>query len=261
MLPNVAFPLLCTEKLGIVKFSFWTGNMFLVIRQFFYLTLMILALSGCSPNKALVQNDATSEPQQIPPIEISEYILGFGDEVEISIFRHDEMTRKVRILPDGNIQYPLVGEVHAQGLNAKELRDKLREGLLKYYVDPQVSVIVTSIGSQKVFVLGEVNHPGVFQLDRPKNVVEAISEAEGFTKDAKLRYVLLIRGGPSNPNPSYKVLDIEKVIRERDMSQNAALQQGDIIYVPATEFANVERFFIRLWNIIPARLALIGVKF
>ncbi|NWF51626.1 MAG: polysaccharide biosynthesis/export family protein [Nitrospirae bacterium] len=166
------------------------------------------------------------------------------------------MSKKVRILPDGKIHYPLVGDIKAEGLSVNQLRDKLREGLLKYYVEPQVSVIVTTISSQKVFVLGEVNKPGAFLLDRPKTIVEAISEAEGFTQDAKIKNVLLIRGGASNPNPNYTVLNLEKTLKERDMSKNVLLRHGDIIYVPVSEIANVERFFDRLWTIIPVRLAL-----
>jgi polysaccharide export outer membrane protein len=219
--------------------------------------LGMLVLFGCASDKELQRNTGT-EPQQIPPMTISEYMLGFGDELEISIFRHDEMTKKVRILPDGKIQYPLVGEIYAEGLSVNQLRDKLREGLLKYYVDPQVSINVSSIGSQKFFVLGEVKHPGVFQLDRPKTLVEAISEAEGFTLDAKQSFVLLIRGSPSSPKPSYQVLDMEKVFKQMDMTQNVALQQGDIIYVPASKYADVERFFDRLWTIIPARLGFVA---
>jgi polysaccharide export outer membrane protein len=253
--------LLCNIKSGIVKLGFGLEIMILIIRYLFYLSLMVLSLCGCSPNKALVQNNTPSEPQEIPPIEISEYILGFGDELEISMFRHDDMTKTVRILPDGKIYYPLVGEIKAEGLSAKQLRDKLREGLLKYYVDPQVSLIVTSIGSQKVFVLGEVNKPGVFDLGRPKTVIEAIAEAEGFTHDAKLRNVLLIRGGPSDPNPNYRVLDLEKTLKERDMTQDVSLRKGDIIYVPATEIANVARFFDYIWTIIPARLGIFGYRF
>jgi polysaccharide export outer membrane protein len=234
------------------------NKMFLYMRYFLcFMPVLIFISFGCSSKEALLRNEAQVEPQQIPPIEISEYILGFGDEFEISIFRHDDMTKKVRILPDGKIHYPLVGEIKAEGLSANQLRDKLREGLLKYYVDPQVSVIVTSIGSQKIFVLGEVNKPGIFQLDRPKTVIEAISEAEDFTHDAKVRNVLLIRGGPSNPNPSYIVLDMEKTLKERDMTQNVSLRQGDIIYVPATEIADVARFFDRIWTIIPARIGLL----
>jgi polysaccharide export outer membrane protein len=229
-----------------------------VIKYLIFPLSMFLLLFACSSNKELIKSDATIEPQQIPPIEVSEYILGYGDELDISVYRHDEITRKVRILPDGKIQYPLVGEIIAQGLSVNQLRDKLREGLLKYFVDPQISVAVTSIGSQKFFVLGEVKKPGVFHLDRPKTIVEAISEAEGFTLDAKPSYVLLIRGGPSNPKPNYQVVDMEKVFKEIDMTQNLALRQGDIIYVPASEYANVTRFFDRLWTIIPARLGFVA---
>ena len=118
-------------------------------------------------------------------------------------------------------------------------------------------MIVTSTGSQKILVLGEVNHPGVYQLEGPKSVVEAVSEAGGFTLDGKPSHLLLIRGGLSNPNPSYKVLDIEKALNQVDMTQNIALQKGDIIYVPATEYANAERFFERLWTIIPLRLGVV----
>ncbi|MGQ9570969.1 MAG: polysaccharide biosynthesis/export family protein [Thermodesulfovibrionales bacterium] len=230
--------------------------MYFFKRYFLLSTIIFLALFGCSTNKALFKNEAQTEQQQIPTIEISEYILGFGDELEISVFRHDELSKKVKILPDGKIYYPLVGEIKAEGLSVSQLRVKLKEGLLKYYVEPQVSVIVTSISSQKVFVLGEVNKPGAFLLDRPKTVIEAISEAEGFTEDAKIKNVLLIRGGPSNPNPDYTVLNLSKTLKERDMSQNVLLRHGDIIYVPVSEIADVERFFDRLWTIIPVRLAL-----
>ena len=231
------------------------GKISTAIKYLLFPLFMFLLLFACSSNKELIKNNATTvEPQQIPPIEVSEYILGFGDELDISVFKHDEMSRKVRILPDGKIHYPLVGEINAQGLSVNHLRDKLREGLLKYFVDPQVSVAVTSVGSQKYFILGEVKRPGVYQLDKPKTVVEGISEAEGFTLDAKSSYVLLIRGGPTNPKPTYQVLDIDKVFKNIDMTQNLALQQGDIIYVPATAYADVTRFFDSLWTIIPARV-------
>ena len=232
--------------------------MFYVLRYFScFISIFILALLGCSPKTALVKNETQLEPEHIPPVEISEYILGYGDELEVSLFRHDEMTRKVKILQDGKIHYLLVGEIRTQGLSINQLRDKLREGLTKYFIDPQVSVIVTSTGSQKILVLGEVNRPGVYQLEGPKSVVEAVSEAGGFTLDGKPSHLLLIRGGLSNPNPSYKVLDIEKALNQVDMTQNIALQKGDIIYVPATEYADAERFFKRLWTIIPLRFGFV----
>jgi polysaccharide export outer membrane protein len=251
---TLALILALNIKMRYSKLYFMQGKISSVIKYMLPFLFIFLLLFACSSNKELIQSNTGTEPQQIPPIKISEYVLGFGDELEISVYRQDEMTRKLKILPDGKIHYPLVGEIEAQGISVTRLRDKIREGLLKYYVDPQVSVSVTTVGSQKYFVLGEVKRPGVFQLDRPKTVIEAISDAEGFTLDAKQSFVLLIRGGPSNPKPTYQVLDIEKIFKSVDMTQNLALQQGDIIYVPASEYANVERFFDRLWTIIPARV-------
>jgi polysaccharide export outer membrane protein len=251
----------CNEEISYINFSVleaYNYKMFYVLRYFScFISIFILALLGCSPKTALVKNETQLEPEHIPPVEISEYILGYGDELEVSLFRHDEMTRKVKILQDGKIHYLLVGEIRTQGLSINQLRDKLREGLTKYFIDPQVSVIVTSTGSQKILVLGEVNRPGVYQLEGPKSVVEAVSEAGGFTLDGKPSHLLLIRGGLSNPNPSYKVLDIEKALNQVDMTQNIALQKGDIIYVPATEYADAERFFKRLWTIIPLRFGFV----
>ena len=215
--------------------------------------LLALVLASCSSSKPFTKEQLESSPtiEEIPPIEISEYILGFGDELEISMFRHEEMNRKIKILPDGKMQYPLVGNIRAEGLSVNQLKELLREGLLKYFVDPQIDINVTSTGSQKIFVLGEVNNPGIYQLEGPKTVIEAVSEAGGFTLDAKEKNVMLIRGAPSNPQPT--ILDIEAALKRTDMTQNVALQKWDIVYVPATTIANVQRFFDRLWAIIPAR--------
>jgi len=218
--------------------------------------LLALVLASCSSPKPFTKEQLESSPtiEEIPPIEISEYILGFGDELEISMFRHEEMNRNIKILPDGKIQYPLVGNIRVEGLTVNQLKELLRERLLKYFVDPQIDINVTSTGSQKILVLGEENRPGVYQLEGPKTVIEAVSEAGGFTLDAKEKNVMLIRGVPSNPQPT--ILDIEAALKKRDMAQNVALQKWDIVYVPATTIANVERFFDRVWTIIPFRAAL-----
>lgn len=210
-------------------------------------------LTSCLSSKPVTEKESEPSPpvEEIPSAEIAEYILGFGDGLEISMFRHPEMNRKTKILPDGKIHYPLVGEIQAEGLSVSQLRDVLREKLLKYFVDPQIDINVTSTGSQKILVLGEVKRPGVYQLEGPKTVIEAVSEAGGLTLDAKERNVMLIRGAPSNPQP--RILDIEAALTRTDMTQNVALQKLDIVYVPSTTIANVQRFFDRIWTIIPVR--------
>ena len=184
----------------------------------------------------------------IPEPRISEFILGPGDTVEITIYRHDELNRKTQIQPDHTFFFPLVGNIDTRGMGLRQLRLELTERLSKFFIDPQVSVEITASPNRKIFVLGEVNTPGVYQFDTPTSAVEAISRAGGFTRDAKQRSVLLVRGDLSNPE--LRKLDFKLLFRGGAWEQNAQLMSGDLMYVPATSFANVERFFVRIERII-----------
>ena len=184
----------------------------------------------------------------IPEPRISEFILGPGDTVEITIYRHDDLNRKTQIQPDHTFFFPLVGNIDTRGMGLRQLRTELTERLSKFFIDPQVSVEITASPNRKIFVLGEVNTPGVYQFDTPTSAVEAISRAGGFTRDAKQRSVLLVRGDLSNPE--LRKLDFKLLFRGGAWEQNAQLMSGDLMYVPATSFANVERFFVRIERII-----------
>jgi polysaccharide export outer membrane protein len=206
-----------------------------------------LILNGCATtekaSKSLRQVD---EP--LKEVSIMEFILGPGDEIEITVYRQDDLKRTIRIDPSGMITYPLVGDIKAAGLSIFELRDKIRDGLSRYIINPQVSIAVTAVQSQKVIVLGEVNNPGLFSLEGPMTALEAMSRAGGFTVDAKQKSVLLIRGGLEKPQ--LVKLNLEDALNKGDLTQNVYLQNGDIVYVPATFIANVSRFFDHLSKII-----------
>lgn len=214
--------------------------------------IIFVLLNGCSttgtPSKA-TEETISSVSEEVPrEVKVKEFILGPGDKIEIIVYRQDDLRRTVQIDTSGKITYPLVGDIEAGGLSIFQLRDKIRDGLSKYIVDPQVSVGVTSVQSQKIIVLGEVKNPGLFSLEAPINALEAISRAGGPTSDAKQGNVLLIRGGLKNPE--LITLDIGSILSGHDMAQNVYLQNGDIIYVPATFIANVSRFFEHLSKII-----------
>ncbi|MEW6416553.1 MAG: polysaccharide biosynthesis/export family protein [Nitrospirota bacterium] len=224
----------------------------------FFLIVMIslafcfIIISGCATtniNPEISKESASPvSGEAIREIKITEFILGPGDKVEISVYRHDDLKRTIQIDTSGKITYPLVGDIQASGLSIFQLRDRVREKLSKYIVDPDVSVGVMAVQSQKVVVLGEVKNPGLFSLEAPMNALEAISRAGGPTSDAKQGNVLLIRGGVKNPE--LITLDIGSILSGHDMAQNVYLQNGDIIYVPATFIANVSRFFEHLSKII-----------
>lgn len=181
-------------------------------------------------------------------IKISEFILGPGDKAEITVYRNDDLKRTVQIDTSGKITFPLVGDIQAGGLSIFQLRDQIRDKLSKYIVEPQVSILVTAVQSQKVIVLGEVKNPGLFALDSPLTALEAISKAGGFSLDARQGNVLLIKGGMKNPELSS--LDMKDVFSGNDITQNVNLQNGDIIYVPSTFIADLSRFFDHLSRII-----------
>ena len=230
----------------------------------FFISLIILF--GCSTTNT-VSKDSLGQAKEQSVVEekgaeggqeneakITEFILGPGDRLEIAVYRNDDLKRTIQIDPSGKIMYPLVGDIQAGGLSIFQLRDKVRDGLVKYVVDPQVTVGVVSVQSQKVIVLGEVKSPGFFQAETSITALEAISRAGGFTLDGKKQNVLLIRGGMKKPE--LMNLNLDKALREGDLTQNVALQRGDIIYVPRTTIANVNRFFSHLSTIISPLLQL-----
>lgn len=194
------------------------------------------------------------------------FSLSPGDEVGITVYQHDELNRKLVIPPDSRFFYPLIGEIDTKGKTLSQVRELITVGLSRFIVDPQVSVDMVNVrrpkiivdpqvsvevlafGGQKVFVIGEVNRPGVFTAENNMSLLEAISKAGGFTLDAKQDSVLLINGGMEAPNLT--LYNLERFLKGKDLTQNISLQRGDIVYVPASAIANVDRFFRHFANII-----------
>ena len=219
--------------------------------------ILPMAFTGCaSQNSAIKDENAAkadtrsenAEKEEVGNVRISEFILGVGDTVEISVYRQDDLKRTVKIDNSGRIMFPLIGDVQAAGVGVFQLRDELRQRLSKYLVDPQVVVNISTVQSQKVMVLGEVNNPGVFTLDTEMGILESISKAGGTTRDAKMGNVLLVRRGQGKPEVAS--LNLKKALNEGNFSQNTNLQNGDIVYVPRVAIANVSRFFSHLSEIL-----------
>ncbi len=190
----------------------------------------------------------TAEELNVTP-QKAEFVLGPGDEVEVMVWRNDDLHLTQRISPYGEIHYPLAGDIKAAGMTISELKNTITTGLQPYIVDPQVTVSVVTYVDQKVIVLGEVNRPGVFPVTGPMTVLEGITAAEGFTLDAAEESVILIRGREAN-QPLLARLDLEAATEKGAVQENVPLQGGDIIYVPSSPVADVGRFFDRVRQIM-----------
>ena len=158
------------------------------------------------------------------------YKIGAQDVLSISVWKDPELTQTVPVRPDGKISMPLLNDVQAAGLTPAELRDHIAEALKKYVTDPVVTVTVTQINSQRIYITGEVTHPGAFALVPGMTVLQALSSAGGFTNFANTKKIYMFRtvNGKRVDFP----FDYKDVIRGKKLDQNVVLEAGDTIVVP-----------------------------
>ncbi|KAA0244694.1 MAG: polysaccharide export protein [Candidatus Brocadia sp. AMX2] len=219
------------------------------MKRIIFACLLFLIAVSCATTQKPAKEEVDAKPSETEKdVVVSEFILGVGDEVELTVYRHDDLNKKVRIPPDGINTFPLIGEIHTKGTSIHQLRGKIKESLSAYLIDPQVSLEITSFKGQKIFILGEVHSPGVYQVDTPTTIIEAIAKAGGYTLDGKYNSIVLIRGGPEKPE--LKRLDLKKTFATGDLSQNVFLKSGDVVYVPRTFISDVDRFFKHFENIV-----------
>lgn len=166
-------------------------------------------------------NAATQDPS---------YVIGAQDVLDIDVWKEKELTRKVEVRPDGKISLPLLNDIQASGLTPMQLAADITKGLKKFVTDPQVTVIVTQIKSQRVYILGEVTKPGAYPLLPGMNVLQALSSAGGFTMFANTKKIYVLRqqdGKQKKFRFNYK-----DVVSGKHANQNIVLRAGDQIVVP-----------------------------
>lgn len=213
---------------------------------------VLLAVGGCSkpPRHPAYLPGEFADPPVAQQTE-TPYVLGTGDKLSISVWRQSDMDRSVTVDPSGDIVFPFAGRVRVAGLTAAEVEEILTARLGEYYVDPVVDVGLSEAGSRRIYVLGEVNEPGAQVLDRPTSALEAMAAAAGFNEDANREYVLLVRRDQGETQ--VRALDFRLGNPENPghlLTAQLALRNHDVIYAVPTRIANVERFMIRLENIL-----------
>lgn len=179
------------------------------------------AQSATADASAAAQKTATADPN---------YIIGAQDVLDISVWKEADVSRVVPVRPDGKISLPLLNDVQAAGLTPAQLAAQITVSLKKFVTNPQVTVIVTAINSQRVYISGEVTRPGAFPLQPGMNVIQGLSSAGGFTQFAKTKsiYVLRLEDGKQQKYP----VNYKDVISGKHPEQNILLRAGDTIIVP-----------------------------
>src|SRR5260221_2700469 len=153
------------------------------------------ATVAASRNDAAQPSDSKAAP--IAATSDPAYTIGPEDVLDISVWKEPDVSRVVPVRPDGRISLPLINDVQAAGLSPQQLAGSVAERLKKFLNKPQVTVIVTAINSQRVFVVGEVLRAGAFPLLPGMTVLQALASAGGFTTfaDVKKIHVMRVRDG------------------------------------------------------------------
>ena len=197
------------------------------------LTFWLVALTLAAAPMALAQSGGTQKDKQEAPKPASaddNFVIGADDVINISVWKEPELTRTVPVRPDGMISLPLVNDVKAAGLTPMQLSVSITEKLRKFMADPQVTVIVQTINSRKIHLVGEVNRAGTFPMLPDMTVLHALSGAGGFTQYANTKkiYVLRLENGKQSKFP----FNYKEVIQGKNQEQNIVLKPGDTIVVP-----------------------------
>lgn len=173
-------------------------------------------------------SQVVTRSEEDPP---NAYSIGIGDVLDISVWKNPELATSAPVRPDGRISVPLLGDVQAAGMTPLALRQTLTEGYKEYVTAPGVSVVVKEIHSRKIFVTGEVETPGAYDLQPRTKLMQALALAGGLTPYAKQKVVVL-RDGRDGDRDKRIEIDLGAIISGKRTQDNLLLQPGDTLIVP-----------------------------
>jgi polysaccharide export outer membrane protein len=204
-------------------------------------TLLVLpVLCMCALTPAVAQTPLASQPSPA-----TNYVVGAQDMLTITSYDQADLSGKFTVEADGTFTYPMIGRVKAGGMTLRQVEAQVKKQLKDegFFNNPQITVSMDQYRSQKIFVVGEVRTPGPYPLSGDMNLIEALARAGSTLPTASGEAVIVhpTSGhvtGPVLPNQD----DADNTVRidlrdlqNGSLSQNAALQDGDTIFVPRAE--------------------------
>jgi protein involved in polysaccharide export with SLBB domain len=205
--------------------------------------MLIIGSGACTPNRLAVPPTPPGQmDQQAKAFPEREYIITPGDTLDIKFTFNPEFNElAMPVRPDGRISLQLAPDVQAAGLTPSQLRNVLKEKYAGELRTPEIAVIVRTFAENRVFVDGEVGAPGFVELRGRTTVMRALEQARGVRETARMSCIIVIRKDGEG-KPSGTMVDLRKVIDGSDFSQDITLMPYDIVYVPKSDIARVDKF-------------------
>ena len=198
----------------------------------------VVFFAGCAGSRSSSQEAIDAALSLQTETSVDEYILGPTDAIQISVWRNADLSISVPVRPDGRVSMPLIGDVIATGKTPEQLADEIESGLTNYIREPQVTVVVTSMGSHeftdRVRVTGAVNQAISLPHRSGMTVLDLVLSAGGVNPFANLNASTLYRslGDRMVAIP----VRLDDILNKGDVSTNYRMRPGDIVTVPERNF-------------------------
>jgi polysaccharide export outer membrane protein len=179
---------------------------------------------------ALCMSAYAAGPAPVAASALSDYMVNAGDALEISVWKEPDLTKTVAVRPDGKFSFPLAGEVLAAGRSIAQIQGEINTRLQKFIPEPVVTVALTEMEGNRIYVIGQVAKAGAVQMNPHLNVLQALSVAGGMTPFASVNDIIVLRGAGA----AQRVLPFHygEVSKGRNLNQNVQLEAGDVVIVP-----------------------------
>lgn len=207
-----------------------------VVTMSIFASTALMAQSGSEPSTPTAGSPAAIQPAQNVEASAAKahdnsFVIGNDDVLAINVWKEPDVSRSIPVRSDGKISLPLVGEVQATGRTPLKLEEEIAARLKNYIAEPEVTVIVQQINSQKFNILGQVNKPGSYVISNSATVLDAIALAGGFRDFAKQKSIYILRQD-ADGSQTRLPFNYKEVVKGKNSGQNIKLQPRDTIVVP-----------------------------
>jgi polysaccharide biosynthesis/export protein len=224
-----------SKGVGVMRGRRSYARVFVVTMSIFASTAL-MAQSGSEPSTPTAGSPAATQPAQNVEASAAKahdnsFVIGNDDVLAINVWKEPDVSRSIPVRSDGKISLPLVGEVQATGRTPLKLEEEIAARLKNYIAEPEVTVIVQQINSQKFNILGQVNKPGSYVISNSATVLDAIALAGGFRDFAKQKSIYILRQD-ADGSQTRLPFNYKEVVKGKNSGQNIKLQPRDTIVVP-----------------------------
>ncbi len=212
---------------------------------FLFFLIMVplgLAVGSCASHEKNASKNAPGAVVSAPGLTLGskpteEYLIQPEDILQITVYEEPDLTARVRVGGNGEINFPLLGRLVVAGLTVGAVQEKITLALGEdYLVNPQAQVFIDTYHARNVFVTGAVTRPGAYPLDSGKRttLMEAITLAGGFRQDAAMNGTRIIR--VQNGKENTIMIKAKDIVQKGDKKKDVEVLPNDVVFVPESIF-------------------------